>query len=971
MSNLTIPNLPHSPTSQSITDSSSLISNASPSSPSSVSGGGEDNTKTPTKRKRLTQACDACRKKKVKCSGEKPSCQNCQRLKVACTYIPSTKKRGPRVGLVESLEKRLQQMEKLLQPLKEQGLVEDIEDRDIPSTPTKRPRLASTDSKNSLASFDGNQSQQFSNLNAANAERIQAPKAEFSNANVNMKSFGAMMNRNPEDHLKNFTELSPLLTPQSGSPIRQHTPTTPMSSQFSITEKSQLTPPQQSQQLSQQTTGQVISNEKNNEPEEDVLLYFGSTSARPGFRTCQELFGSMNWTDLPALSDPSSALSNNASTSSSFDPPPTREVGPLICYPLRMKNLRNDLPKKDVILHLAEYFFRYSYPQMPMFHKTTLLRRLEENKVSPFLIYSLCAVNREGIITNPPYLAGEPFADIATSMILDSFDEPTVEHCQALLLMALHQYGTMRGPRSWLYVSLAIRMAQELGLHKEFEGPTLGSSQKIDSEAAFIEREIRRRTFWCCFVIDRFSACALGRPTIIDEADIEIRLPIPDRDWELEHPIVVDTEFGRLKKVEVSKDGCMILENKGLFALLVSAAALLGRVAQMINRAKANETLQPWNPESQYSILSQQIEKWYSELCPNMIWSKERLTQHLEYNVGAAYATIHLLYYATIVILNRPHIGMLQNAEVPVEHYDFVRMSVDHCKNAARAVSEIANAVLKTNCFHLCPFVLYPLFAASTIHINETSKNDGADSEMAKKYLCVNLQFMKSMQPWWAMAAKLHCMLKEMYKRSTEASGLMEFWNCSNIQTKPIPKNRESAMTTIDNVSQNFSIPESNFGFQSILLPGEFTSPRIFMNETANVPESWYSMLKTPSPRPFFRPNINKNENGEYIGDDYFSLYNSELPNGFSYDALLNDALNNETSISFDLLSPGRVSRTGPVKYLMNEAVINAGGGQMSTGSTTGNTNSQVVQQQQQLNEQNTFSLISAIVPPSSSRTVL
>src|SRR3954453_24191631 len=97
------------------------------------------------KRKRLTQACDACRKKKVKCSGEKPSCNNCTRLGTTCTYLPSTRKRGPRVGLVESLEKRLQQMEKLLQPLKEQGIVDDDNDDNENKKPTsystKKPRL--------------------------------------------------------------------------------------------------------------------------------------------------------------------------------------------------------------------------------------------------------------------------------------------------------------------------------------------------------------------------------------------------------------------------------------------------------------------------------------------------------------------------------------------------------------------------------------------------------------------------------------------------------------------------------------------------------------------------------------------------------------------------------------------------------------------------------------------------------------
>ncbi|KAG0255108.1 hypothetical protein BG011_005325, partial [Mortierella polycephala] len=69
---------------------------------------------TPMKRKRLTQACDPCRKKKIKCDGIKPSCANCAKSSINCTYLPSMKKRGPRQGYIELLEKRLDKMEQLL-----------------------------------------------------------------------------------------------------------------------------------------------------------------------------------------------------------------------------------------------------------------------------------------------------------------------------------------------------------------------------------------------------------------------------------------------------------------------------------------------------------------------------------------------------------------------------------------------------------------------------------------------------------------------------------------------------------------------------------------------------------------------------------------------------------------------------------------------------------------------------------------
>src|ERR1043165_7127848 len=124
-----------------------------------------------TKRKRLTQACDACRKKKVKCSGDKPSCNNCSRLGITCTYLPSTRRRGPRVGLVESLEKRLQQMERLLQPLKEQGLVDESDNQTFGPT-TKKPRLNSTEpySADNFAETADNQLCSNQNLSEPNSK---------------------------------------------------------------------------------------------------------------------------------------------------------------------------------------------------------------------------------------------------------------------------------------------------------------------------------------------------------------------------------------------------------------------------------------------------------------------------------------------------------------------------------------------------------------------------------------------------------------------------------------------------------------------------------------------------------------------------------------------------------------------------------------------------------------------------------
>jgi hypothetical protein len=66
------------------------------------------------KRRRVTRACDECRRKKIKCDGKQP-CTHCQVYSYECTYDkPSNRRRNPAPQYIEALENRLQRAEALL-----------------------------------------------------------------------------------------------------------------------------------------------------------------------------------------------------------------------------------------------------------------------------------------------------------------------------------------------------------------------------------------------------------------------------------------------------------------------------------------------------------------------------------------------------------------------------------------------------------------------------------------------------------------------------------------------------------------------------------------------------------------------------------------------------------------------------------------------------------------------------------------
>ncbi|CAK7274455.1 Gypsy retrotransposon integrase-like protein 1 [Sporothrix epigloea] len=66
------------------------------------------------KRRRVTRACDECRRKKIKCDGRQP-CTHCSVYTYECTYDkPSNRRRNPAPQYVEALENKLHRAEILL-----------------------------------------------------------------------------------------------------------------------------------------------------------------------------------------------------------------------------------------------------------------------------------------------------------------------------------------------------------------------------------------------------------------------------------------------------------------------------------------------------------------------------------------------------------------------------------------------------------------------------------------------------------------------------------------------------------------------------------------------------------------------------------------------------------------------------------------------------------------------------------------
>lgn len=148
-----------------------------------------------------------------------------------------------------------------------------------------------------------------------------------------------------------------------------------------------------------------------------------------------------------------------------------------------------------------------------------------------------------------PLLASEFYAKALRSRLAGAdaanLASPELTRVQAFLMLALHEWGMCRTKSAWVYVGLAIRLSQAMGLPFELEngylsrdsqqlvskpdmdhfGVTRPSERREHTSDDVIFQETKRRTFWACFVLDRCLSAGKYRPRMIQANDLNIQLP--------------------------------------------------------------------------------------------------------------------------------------------------------------------------------------------------------------------------------------------------------------------------------------------------------------------------------------------------------------------------------------------------------------------------------------------------------------
>ncbi|KAF4450713.1 putative ZFR1 regulator of fumonisin biosynthesis [Fusarium austroafricanum] len=188
---------------------------------------------------------------------------------------------------------------------------------------------------------------------------------------------------------------------------------------------------------------------------------------------------------------------------------------------------RPELPARHLVDQLLQAYHSSSHSMFPIIHFPSFRSTVNDlynsngvSRVSTAWLSMFFAVLATGSLFSPtsssqPNSFYEPaeFLETANKMIDPWTNEFTLDHARALTLVTLCLNEMNLKSAAWTWLGRAVRVSQDLGMHAE-SGPW-----------PVIEGEMRRRTWWMIYILDRTLATELSRPVLISDDDCDVSLP--------------------------------------------------------------------------------------------------------------------------------------------------------------------------------------------------------------------------------------------------------------------------------------------------------------------------------------------------------------------------------------------------------------------------------------------------------------
>ena len=406
---------------------------------------------------------------------------------------------------------------------------------------------------------------------------------------------------------------------------------------------------------------------------------------------------------------------------------------------------------------LDTYFARVHGKPYHILDEAATRQKLANNQLPSFLAHSICAVGAR----YAPQLGGY---NAVVRMALEfarrsrqelDLDEPSVENIQALLLLSQAFYQLGRGKKSYMLLTSAINMALALNLHRE-----LPATFAITPA----EREARRRLFWACYLLDRFSACGSKRPSLIADDAIVLRMPA----WTMQ-PAGVHVEgdfFPNGSNIKyMSGSG---RQGQGGAAMLIGIVRILGLTNRYLAAGGVKgDSHFPWHSLSNLSKIRHELDIWASET--------QDAFATIEGLFGQPDTTVlvlsKLIYHLVHVLVLRPFLPIdLAELSGSGQHQSWQIEATNLCFLHANAIAELVEIGKASSITDWPEFVGYCICTAGTVHVHGAHyrAREGGVFQNSAEFLSREMQQLNELRFAWSGVQHQRDTLQAIYTCHSE-----------------------------------------------------------------------------------------------------------------------------------------------------------------------------------------------------------
>ncbi|KAG6019198.1 hypothetical protein E4U40_007295 [Claviceps sp. LM458 group G5] len=419
-----------------------------------------------------------------------------------------------------------------------------------------------------------------------------------------------------------------------------------------------------------------------------------------------------------------------------------------------LKNLQASPADTDAFLHT--YFTRLHGRPYYILDESTTRQRIRLKQLPDYLTDAIWAVASR----HTPHPDGskgaaklsEDYASRARQS-LDT-DEPRIESLQALVLLVIAFTASCHAKKAYMLMASATGMVMALELHREINA---------EAKVTPVDREVRRRLFWTCYLLDRYLSCGSKRSSLISDACIALRLP----SWSLSpSSLPIDGEpfqkGSNLQSRQGSTNRC-----QGSMGMIVDITRLLGWANQyMAAGGVKGDSHFPWHSSSTLSQIQQELDVWVSGAKPvadlhSLFLQKESTTVFLSKLI---YHLIHCLMYRPLLPID------LAQLSGDGQHQSWQIKAIDLCFIHANAIGELVDAARQAGTVGWPAMMRYCICTSATVHVHgayyTTPIAYAGDVNVfapSARFLAQAMQALKEEHGTWATAQHQSDMVQRIY----------------------------------------------------------------------------------------------------------------------------------------------------------------------------------------------------------------